>query len=287
MTQPPKNHAASVRTKLLNRARADGDDFQRLLVRFAIERLLFRVSSSPYRDAFILKGATLFAEWLGKPHRATKDLDLLGHGAPDIDHFTRVFQEIVAVPCVEDGIVFDPAGIQGETIREEADYPGVRVHVPGNLAGAVFRVQVDIGIGDAAVPPPRHITVTPLLDLPAPHLRAYARETVVAEKLEALVVRGITTSRMKDLYDLDLLRRTYAFDDTLTDAVRATFSRRGTSIPAEVPIGLSDTFAEDPGKLAQWDAFLRKATAGEKPPLGTVITALRAWLVPVLQSAAR
>lgn len=284
---PPKNHAISVRTKLLNRARADGEDFQRLLVRFAIERLLFRVSSSAHRDAFILKGATLFAQWLGKPHRATKDLDLLGHGTPDIDHFTQVFHEIVAIPCVEDGIVFDPAGITGETIREEADYPGVRVHVPGDLAGAVFRVQVDIGIGDATVPPPQHIEVTPLLDLPAPRLRAYARETVVAEKLEALVVRGLTTSRMKDLYDLDLLRRTYSFDDVLTDAIRATFARRGTPIPAEVPIGLSDAFAEDPGKLAQWSAFLRKATVGESPSLEAVIEALREWLVPVLQRAGR
>ena len=282
-----KNTAISVRARLLDRARRDGDDFQRLLVRYAIERLLYRLSSTRHAEDFVLKGATLFALWMGKPHRATKDLDLLGRGTPDVERLVSIFQEIAAVACSEDGMTFDPAGISGSPIREDAAYAGVRVVVPGELAGARTRVQVDIGLGDATVPPPPLVEVTSVLDLPQPRLRAYAPETVVAEKLEALVVLGITTSRMKDLYDLDLIRRTFAFDDTLATAVAATFDRRGTPVPTELPIGLSDAFAADTVKRTQWTAFLRKAGGESDLELGAVIASLRAWLWPVLEQAAQ
>ncbi len=282
-----KNTAISVRARLLDRARRDGDDFQRLLVRYAIERLLYRLSSTRHAEDFVLKGATLFALWMGKPHRATKDLDLLGRGTPDVERLVSIFQEIAAVACSEDGMTFDPAGISGSPIREDAAYAGVRVVVPGELAGARIRVQVDIGLGDATVPPPPLVEVTSVLDLPQPRLRAYAPETVVAEKLEALVVLGITTSRMRDLYDLDLIRRTFAFDGTLATAVAATFDRRGTPVPTELPIGLSDAFAADTVKRTQWTAFLRKAGGESDLELGAVIASLRAWLWPVLEQAAQ
>ena len=282
-----KNTAISVRARLLDRARRDGDDFQRLLVRYAIERLLYRLSTTRHADDFVLKGATLFALWMGKPHRATKDLDLLGRGSPDVDRLVGVFQEIAAVVCSEDGMHFDPVGIEGAPIREEAAYAGVRVVVPADLAGARIRVQVDIGLGDATVPPPPLVDVTSVLDLPQPRLRAYAPETVVAEKLEALVVLGIATSRMKDLYDLDLIRRTFAFDDTLVAAVSATFARRGTPIPTDLPIGLSDAFAADAVKRTQWTAFLRKAGGEPGLELAAVVADLRAWLWPVLERAAQ
>ena len=280
-----KNHATSVRARLLNLSRSQGEDFQRLLVRYAIERLLYRLSISAHADEFVLKGATLFALWMGKPHRATKDLDLLGRGTPDVARLIEVFRQIAGVPCPEDGLSFEPEGITGETIREEALYSGVRVVVPCQLAGAQVKVQVDIGLGDAAVPPPLTVEVTSLLGLPAAHMRAYARETVVAEKLEALVVLGLTTSRMKDLYDLDLLRRTFAFDGTLVASVQATFARRGTPVPTTVPIGLRDAFAEDAVKQVQWSAFLRKAGGDGARPLADVVVGLRERLWPVLERA--
>ena len=281
-----KNHGASVRARLLDRARRDREDFQRLLVRYAIERLLYRLSISAHADAFVLKGATLFALWLGKPHRATKDLDLLGQGSPDVGRLVAVLRDVAGMPCPEDGLLFDVQGVTGEPIREDAVYAGVRVIVPGHLAGAKVKVQVDIGLGDATVPAPATVELASLLDLPAPRLRAYARETVVAEKLEALVVLGLATSRMKDLYDLDLLRRTFEFDEaTLVDAVRATFARRATPLPTEVPIGLTEAFAADAVKRTQWTAFLRKATDHEVLELSEVVAGLRAWLVPVLERA--
>ena len=280
-----KNHAISVRDRLLQRARRDKEDFQRLLVRYGIERLLYRLSRSDHANAFILKGATLFALWLGKPHRATKDLDLLGRGAPDVERLVAVFTEVVAIACPEDGIAFDADGISGAPIRADAVYRGVRVLIPAQLAGARIRISVDVGLGDATVPTPPTVDVPSLLDLPAPRLRAYAPETVVAEKLEALVVLGLTTSRMKDLYDLDLLRQTFPFDDTLVDAVRATFQRRGTPLPNELPIGLTDAFAEDATKQTQWRAFLRKASPAEERALDEVVQGLRDWLWPVLDQA--
>lgn len=282
-----RDHAASIRSRLLALARDQGEDFQRLLIRYAIERLLFRLSRSPHEDDFILKGATLFALWFGSPHRPTKDLDLHGRGEPDMARLVDVFREVVAVECKEDGVVFDDSAVSGAPIRDEARYAGFRIIVPGDLAGARFKVQIDIGLGDAVVPPPRVVTMTSLLDLPAPRLWGYARETVVAEKLEALVLLGLTTSRMKDLFDLDLLRQSFPFDDTLVDAVRETFARRGTPIPTALPMGLSDEFVADQTKKTQWRAFIRKTGIQDEPDLGEVINGLRAWLWPVLQSASK
>ena len=222
-----KNPAASVRARLLNRSRRDGVDFQRMLVRYAIERLLYRLSVSRHVGDFVLKGATLFTIWMGSPHRSTKDLDLLGRGSPDVDRLVSVFREIAAIEFPKDGLQFQVDEITGGPIREDAVYSGVRILVPCMLAGARLKVQVDVGFGDAVVPEPQDTELASLLDLPAPTLRAYAPETAVAEKLEALVVLGLATSRMKDLYDLDLLQQAFPFDGTLVEAVRATFERRG------------------------------------------------------------
>jgi hypothetical protein len=279
------SRAISIRARLLNLARAQGADFQRLLVRFAIERLLYRLSVSPHADAFVLKGATLFSVWLGAPHRATRDLDLLGRGDADPSRLVAIFVEVVTVTCEDDGLTFDPTTITGGPIREAARYAGVRVVVPGALAGARLVVQIDIGLGDATVPPPQVVELPPLLDLPAARLRGYAPATVVAEKTEALVILGLNTSRMKDLYDLDQLSRSFSFGDELIDALQATFLRRGTPLPAALPIGLSDGFAADESKNAQWRAFIQKAGVTAPRPLADVVVDLRAWLWPALQQA--
>jgi predicted nucleotidyltransferase component of viral defense system len=281
-----RDFAQSVRSRLLNIARREGTDFQRLLVRYAIERLLYRLSASAHVDDFVLKGATLFALWLGKPHRATKDLDLLGRGPLDIDRLVQVFRDIATQPCPEDGLAFSASKITCAPIRQEARYAGVRMTIPVSLAGARVKIQVDVGMGDAAVPSPAIAEMVPLLELPAPRLRVYAPETVVAEKLEALVVLGLTTSRLKDLYDLDFIRRAFDFDEILVEAIRATFVRRGTQVPSELPVGLSDAFASDKIKKLQWAAFLRKSGAEQDLDLAVVVQRLRTWLWPLLQHIA-
>jgi predicted nucleotidyltransferase component of viral defense system len=281
-----KNPAASARARLNHLSNTAGEEFQRLMVRYAIERLLYRLAESPRADDFVLKGATLFSLWLGAPHRATKDLDLLGRGEPDVARLVGVFREIVKVRCEEDGLVFSPEEIVGKPIREDSLYHGVRLVVPCHLDGARIKIQVDVGVGDVTVPPAPPVEFKSILGMPPARLRAYAPETVVAEKLEALVLLGMTTSRMKDLYDLELLQRHFTFDDTLVAAVKATFERRKTLLPLSLPTGLSDQFANDPGKQAQWAAFLRKSTSGEESRLADVVTTLRAWLWPVLQRAA-
>lgn len=280
-----KNPAASVRARLLDIHRRTGEGYERLLVRYAIGRLLYRLSRSPWADEFVLKGATLFAHWFDAPHRATKDLDLHGRGEPDVARLVGMFREIVQVPCEEDGLVFSPEEIVGEPIREDALYHGVRLVLPFRLDSSRMKLQVDVGMGDTIVPSPTHEEVKSMLGMPPARLRAYPPETVVAEKLETLVVRGLTTSRMKDLYDLDHLRRHREFDDTLVAAVKATFERRRTPLPTEVPIGLSDQFANDTGKQAQWRAFAPKTNRDDHRPLADVITTLREWLWPVLQRA--
>jgi len=281
------NHAESVRARLRARARADGEDFQRVLVRYANERLLYRLGRSTSSQDFVLKGATLFTLWLGEPHRATKDLDLLGRGEPDVEHFVGLFRGVLGLSFPEDGITFDPDALEGRFIREDARYQGVRLIVPATLAGARLRLQVDIGLGDAVVPAPVVIEFPTLLPLPGPQVKAYARETVVAEKLEALVILGMTNSRMKDYYDLDLLRDRFEFDDVLVDAVAASFRRRGTPIPSRPPVGLTDAFAQDAAKRTQWSAFLRKAGASRVRDLADVVGGLRGWLWPVLEAASR
>jgi hypothetical protein len=281
-----KNPAASASARLLDKSRRDGEDYQRLLVRYAIERLLVRLAESPCADDFVLKGATLFAYWFGAPHRATKDLDLHGRGEPDVARLVGLFREIVQVRCEEDGLVFSPEEIVGQPIREDALYHGVRLIVPFRLDSARMKLQVDVGMGDTIVPSPPHVEVGSMLGMPLARLRAYPPETVVAEKLETLVVRGLTTSRMKDLYDLEHLQHHVKFDHTLVAAVKATFERRRTPLPTELPIGLSDQFANDPAKNHDWKKFLEKATRDDHRPLADVITTLRAWLWPVLQRAA-
>ena len=197
-----RDRAASVRARLLNVAKATGTDFNLVLVRFALERLLFRLSTSAHADRFILKGALLFTLWYDLPHRATRDADLLGFGPSDTASMTAVFKDIASI-AGDDGIVFDPASVRVEVIRKEAGYGGVRVKLDGRLADARCMTQVDVGFGDAVTPAPSDAVYPVLLDdLPAPHLRTYPVYTVIAEKLHAVVVLGMVNSRLKDYLDL-------------------------------------------------------------------------------------
>lgn len=258
-----------------------------LLTRYALERLLYRLSISDQRDQFLLKGALLFDLWFDVPHRPTHDADFLGFGSSDIPHLEDVFRDMCRI-TVEDGIVFQPDSVKGAEIRKEANYAGVRILLMGLLDNARCPIQVDIGFGDAVVPGPEDAGYPTILPgMPEPQLRVYPRYTVVAEKFEALTSLGILNSRMKDFFDLWILARHSDFDGAmLTRAVAATFERRRTPVPQDIPIGLSDEFVNDAQKEKQWQAFLRKS-ALDPLPFGSVINDLREFLLPVLVSVSK
>jgi hypothetical protein len=280
-----RNIGASIRDRLLNKARAEKLDYNLLLTRYALERLLYRLSVSKQRDEFLLKGALLFDPWFDVPHRPTHDADFLGFGSAEIPHLEEVFRDICRLET-EDGIVFQPDSVKAAEIRKEAHYAGVRVTLLGLLDKARCPVQVDIGFGDAVVPGPDEVRYPVILaEMPAPQLRVYPRYTVVAEKLEALTSLGMLNSRMKDFFDLWVLAKYADFEGpVLCRAIVATFERRRTSIPPGAPTGLTDEFANDARKEKQWQAFLRK-NAIDPMPLAAVIADLREFLLPVLRSA--
>lgn len=223
MADKPRNVGASVRARLQNLAAQKGQVFDILLTRYALERFLYRLSCSQFAGQFVLKGAMLMTTWFDEPHRPTRDLDLLGFGDSGADPMLAVFRAILATPVDDDGIAFDIAGLRVEQIREELAYGGLRLRTTATLAGARINVVIDIGFGDAVEPGLEEIDLPVLLDFPAPHLRAYPRETVIAEKFQAMVLLGRANSRMKDFYDIWVLSKSYSFDDDrLPRAIAAT-----------------------------------------------------------------
>lgn len=257
MPKAPTNIAASVRARLLNLSKERGVSFDLIANRYVIERLLYRLGVSPHADRFVLKGATLLMTWLGTPHRGTRDLDLLGFGDPGPDQMLAIFCDVLAQDAPDDGVVFDAGGLVVDRIREMLAYGGLRLRTTASLNGAIVPVSIDIGFGDALEPGDEMLDFPVLLAMPAPRVRAYARETFIAEKFEAMVALGRANSRMKDFYDIWVLGQTFEFsDDRLARAIAATFARRKTAIPSELPDALSADFANDPSKQAQWRAFV-------------------------------
>jgi predicted nucleotidyltransferase component of viral defense system len=279
--------AASVRARLLNVAKAQGVDFNQVLVRFALERLLYRLTQSSHADRFVLKGALLFTVWYDMPHRATRDADLLGFGASDLESVAQAFRDIAAVPG-EDGIVFDPASVLVEQIRKDAGYSGVRVVMASELARARCKTQIDVGFGDVVTPAPVDSVYPVLLDeMPAPRLRAYPTYTVIAEKIHAIALLGMTNSRLKDYFDLAVLLDREALDiNLLAQAIKATFERRGMAVAGSLPVGLTHEFANDASRQALWRAFLSKNDLPLKP-LPAVVGRLSEGLAAALNAAAR
>jgi len=283
--EPLKNVGVSVRARLLQRSRDQRTDFQILLTRYALERLLYRLSRSEHRNRFILKGAMLFVTWVDAPFRPTRDLDLLGYGNNTPEAIGDTFRAILTQPVDDDGVAFDIAALEAAPIREDLEYGGVRVRTQATIAGARIPIQVDVGFGDAITPGPVEIDYPALLDAPAPHLRAYPIETVVAEKFHALAARGITNSRLKDYYDLWLIADTFELDRvSLAAAVRQTFERRETALPQEKPTGLSEAYVDAWG--AQWRTFLnRERMAAAPEQLGTVVADLERFVLPLIEEA--
>jgi predicted nucleotidyltransferase component of viral defense system len=284
MKQKP-NIAASIRQRLLNLAHERGEVFQQLLVSFALERVLYRLAQSRHRDRFVLKGALLFRLWFDLTQRPTRDADFLGFGNAEPEEFAVIFREIAVMDMTEDdGLVLDATSVRAMDIRKEAGYPGVRMSMTATLDGARIPIQCDIGFGDAVTPTPLQQTYPTLLDMPAPILAVYPLETVVAEKLEAIVKLAGFNSRVKDYFDLWVLMRYENLDrDLLPVAIQATFSRRKTTFPVTLPAGLAPNFASE--KQVMWQAFLTRSTLSA-PPLAEVLDELRTRCWPLLQAAA-
>jgi predicted nucleotidyltransferase component of viral defense system len=251
--------AASVSRRLLNHAHSVSADPNLILLWYALERLLYRLSVSPHVDRFVLKGAMLFRLWGGDDFRATRDLDLLSFLKAEQSTIRDVFINLCLQAVPDDGLSFDPASVQVTEIREHQEYGGLRVKLTGRLGNARIPLQVDVGFGDAITPAAVDASFPTLLGLPAPKIRAYPKETVIAEKFEAIATLGITNSRVKDYYDIWMLSRRYEFDPAvLGSAIRATFQRRGTPLPVQPPVGLTAAYASDPGHQSQWRAFVTR-----------------------------
>jgi len=284
MTEKPlRNVAASVSQRLANVSRQKDENFQLLLTRYCIERLLYRLSRSEHSRHFILKGAMLFSLWSDQPHRPTRDLDLQGKGDDrSAAHLKKVFQDVCKMNVESDGVEFDSASVQVAPIREEQEYGGMRVEVIARLAQARLRLQIDVGFGDALIPKPEEVDFPSILGFPQPRLLAYRRETVVAEKFQAMVVLGIANSRMKDFCDLWTFAAQFEFQGTpLSQALKATFTRRKTALPTETPLALTAEFSQDRIKQSQWDAFLRKGMLRtERKALPEVTALLTEFLMP-------
>jgi predicted nucleotidyltransferase component of viral defense system len=281
--EPLKNVGASVRARLLQRSRDERTDFQILLTRYALERLLYRLSRSEHRNRFILKGAMLFVTWVEAPFRPTRDLDLLGYGDNSPEAIGDTFRAILTQPVDDDGVAFDVDGLEAAPIREDLEYGGVRVRTQATIAGARIPIQVDVGFGDAITPGPIEIDYPALLDAPAPHLRAYPIETVIAEKFHALATRGITNSRLKDYYDLWLIAETFKLERApLAAAVRQTFARRATALPQEKPTGFTEAYVET--WSGQWRTFLtRERMAAAPEQLATVVADIERFVLPLIE----
>ncbi|MCB2213011.1 nucleotidyl transferase AbiEii/AbiGii toxin family protein [bacterium] len=282
---PPVNMAASVRDRLRKRSREAGVDFGFLLLRYANERFLYRMQHSPHAGNLILKGAQLFLLWEGTMYRPTRDVDFLGFGEASEQHIRNVIRDICMVSDVpNDGLIFDVETISIENTRLDDEYDGFRIKMYAYLGQARIPMQFDVGYGDAVTPEAEEAEYPTILDFPAPWIRTYPVETVIAEKLEAMVRFGIANGRMKDFGDLHRIARNHELrGEILIQAIRATFSRRGAELPDETPVALTSEFYENPAVQNRWSGYLQKQKL-EDEPLEDVIWELRRFLLPPIEA---
>ncbi len=279
--KPPRNIPASVRQRLLNRAKKDQRPFNELLQYFAIERFLYRLSKSSHADRFILKGALMLRVWRSPELRPTMDIDMLGRASNEEADIIAQIRDILTIDVEEDGLAFDPDSIQAERITEDADYNGIRIRFLGALGSVRINMQIDIGFGDVVFPEPEKLDLPTILNFSAPRLLCYSRESSISEKLEAMVELGMMNSRMKDFYDIWLLSRQFNFDGAkLTEAIRRTFERRDTALPSEIEV-----FAEPfiVAKQTQWAAFWKRLQQNRVPSsFREIMASVSGFLSPIV-----
>ena len=283
-----RNIAASVRQRLLNRAKAEGRPFTEILQYFALERFLYRLGRSRYSNQFVLKGALMFNVWQGLYSRPTRDVDLLGQRAQSLEQAVKAVQAICNEPVPDDdGLRFDANSVIGESIVEAANYAGVRVRFVGRLETARIPMQIDIGFGDPIVPGPHLVQLPTLLDFPPPEVQGYSRESAIAEKLQAMVYLGEVNSRMKDFYDIWSLSTHFEFDGSvLAQAIRETFRWRQTALPL-MPVALAEEFGLKRERQIQWAAFIQRQQLKDAPAdLHEAVRVIAAFLRPVILALA-
>lgn len=287
-----KNLAASILQRLKKYSKENQEDFGLILSRYAIERLIYRLSISDYADQFVLKGAQLFRIWADTPIRPTRDLDLLRYGSANISELVEIFESICNVPVNEqDGIQFLSETVRGEVIRDQAEYDGIRVKIEYRIGKTGQYVQIDIGFGDAITPPSNEVQYPSILKMPQSRMQSYPQETVIAEKVEAMVSLGIANSRMKDFFDIYILSEKFGFEGNLIqEAITKTFSRRNTNIPDGTPVALSEDYYKDPVAQAQWFGFLKKYELDRVltyQDLEEVINCIKKFIIPIFDSINR
>ncbi len=279
MAKEPKDIAASIRQRLLNLARQEEQAFDVVLVAFGLERLVYRLSVSDYRDRFVLKGGMLVTLWTADTGRFTRDIDFLAFGSDEEAWLKEAFSSILAIDG-GDGLIYDAANLTAVAIREDQNYGGMRLRTNAYLGTTRIPITVDLGFGDALGDPKFQIEYGSMLDFPAASIRAYSPATVIAEKFQAVVALGLANSRMKDFYDLWTLPKAVKIDSwELAETIRGTFARRGTAVPVTCPVGLSSDFSAETGKETQWRAY-SSGTALEGRPLAEVTAEIWSWLEP-------
>ncbi len=283
--RPVTNTAASVRQRLLNLAKASARPFNEVLQHYALERWLYRLSRSEHAERFVLKGALLLRVWDIPTGRPTRDIDLLARTSNDLESIQRIVKAVCETPVDDDGMEFHGESVATERISEDADYQGVRATFDATLGAARCPMQIDIGFSDVVTPGPVEIDYPTILELPAPHLRAYNRETVIAEKFEAMIKLGELNSRMKDFFDVWALATSQEFSGPeLVETVRATFTRRGTTMDVSAPC-FAEGFAGLDTKARQWRAFVRRGELAEAPlSFPDVWQAVMTFLRPVAEA---
>ncbi|MCI0382263.1 MAG: nucleotidyl transferase AbiEii/AbiGii toxin family protein [Chlamydiae bacterium] len=279
------NIPASIRDKLLNKSRILKCSFLELLQYYSIERFLYRLSISKHAHKFFLKGALMFRAWHMMDHRATIDVDLLGKTKNTIQNLENICKEICKQSIlIEDGITFSSNSVKGKIIQTEAEYDGIRIEFEGELNKAVISMQIDIGFGDIIIPGPKLISYPTILDFPAPQMKGYTLESVIAEKLETMIKRGMSNSRMKDVFDIWTLSKRFSLSSkSLAKAIEVTFQQRGTSISSN-PECFSEEFMTNLEKNKQWQSFIRKKNLLNMAPisLAEAVEHIKRFLNPIL-----
>lgn len=284
----PAETPEEVRRRLKSRADELSLDFQSAVQTYAVERFLYRLSMSRWAEKMVVKGAVMLRVWDSAITRPTRDIDFLGHVPNDPESLREIVAECLGAQT-DDGLMFADV-IDAVPITVENRYPGVRVKVAGDLAGARFVLRLDVGIDDAAVPEPAWADYPTLMDDPAPRILAYHPATAVAEKLQAMIEIGLSNSRLKDYHDIWALSRTLEFSgNDLVAAFSATFERRGTALPHVLPAELTAEFTEQPAVLRMWASYHGQLTAaGVETPrsLNDVAEEIAEFVMPPFLAAA-
>ncbi len=279
-----KDVTQSVHQKLLNICSRTGEQFNHLLIRYGLERLLYRLAASGHDSDFVLKGAMLFVLWENVPGRPTRDIDLLGFGEMNQARLRKIFIDACTVDVTDDGLYFDPNSIETDDIRDNQEYCGIRIRLMGYLGKARIAIQIDVGFGDALTPQPETIEYPSILDFPALCIRAYHPATVIAEKFNAMITLGIMNSRLKDFYDIYMILQYMSLDDVLLgEAIRSTFERRKTPLPTELPIVFTEDYIIEGNKEIQWAAFLKRSLVTDcRLSFKQVVASLQNRLWPIV-----